>query len=146
MANATVIVTDKTGTITEGKMKIVSVYPGEQEDVVRKAALCLTEFALTPLDLEIANKAKESDPAPLPEIVHERGLGNGRKTKAIIRKQGDGYYLYKSGAPEEIFVSCQQVPEGAKKELDQQTRMAPGNWCSKQKNLRSGIAAAYCFP
>jgi len=122
MANATVIVTDKTGTITEGKMKIVSVYPDRQENVVYKAALCLSEFALTPLDVEIANKAKETNPAPLPEIVHERGLGNGHKTKAILRKQSDGYYLYKSGAPEEIFASCQQAPEDAKKELDQQTR------------------------
>ncbi|MGB8215064.1 MAG: cation-transporting P-type ATPase [Anaerolineales bacterium] len=123
MANATVIVTDKTGTITDGKMKIVAVYPDQQEEVVRKAALCMSEFALTPLDLEIAQKARENNPAPWPEIVHERGLGGGRKTKASLRKQGNVYCLYKSGAPEEIFASCQQIPGQAQAELEQQTRL-----------------------
>jgi P-type Ca2+ transporter type 2C len=122
MANATVIVTDKTGTITEGRMKIVSIFPAQQPSVLRKAAMCTSEFALTPLDLEIVKKARESDPSALPDIVRERGLGNGHKTKAILRQQGTAYQLWKSGAPEEIFSSCQAVPQEARKELDQQTQ------------------------
>ena len=122
LANATVIVTDKTGTLTEGKMKIVKVYPQPQQNVLQNAALCLSEFALSTLDQEIQRRAQESGYMVLPAIVRERGLGNSHKSRAIIRNQGNNYMLYKSGAPEEIFASCSKVPLGANTELDQQTK------------------------
>lgn len=123
LANATVIVTDKTGTLTEGKMKIVDVYPQPQQSVLQTAAKCLSEFTLTSIDLEIHRKSLENGPVDFPAIVRERGLGNGKKSKAIIRGTGNGFTLYKSGAPEEIFASCSNPSAGAKEELDQQTKI-----------------------
>ncbi|HVP20846.1 MAG TPA: cation-transporting P-type ATPase [Anaerolineaceae bacterium] len=127
MANTTVIVTDKTGTITEGKMKIVSTYPDNPTEVLWKAELCLSEFARTPLDLEIIRKSKESQKSlaqspTLPEIIRERDLGNGQKTKAILRKKDDVFMLCKSGAPEEVFASCKDVPDDVMAELERQTK------------------------
>ena len=123
MANTTVIVTDKTGTITENKMKIVSVYPDGQPDVLRYAAGCISEFDQSPLDREILNKLQEIDFVKLPEIVRERGLGNGHKTKCMLRGQGDDFQLYLSGAPEEVFSACSHVPEEAQQALAIQTHM-----------------------
>lgn len=122
LANTTVIVTDKTGTITEGKMKIASVFPENQSGVIYRAALCISEFTLNPLDLEIVKKARESRSEPLPVIIRERVLGSGRKTKCMLRKENGIYELCKSGAPEEIFASCQDVPQAARDELEKQTR------------------------
>ncbi|HEY9152792.1 MAG TPA: cation-transporting P-type ATPase [Anaerolineales bacterium] len=121
LANTTVIVTDKTGTITEGKMKIASIYPENNPDVIYRAALCISEFAISPLDLEIVQRARETDSRPLPEIIRERVLGGGRKTKCMLRKDNGIYELCKSGAPEEIFASCHDVPQAARDELERQT-------------------------
>jgi Ca2+-transporting ATPase len=123
LANATVIVTDKTGTLTEGKMKIVDVYPQPQQIVLQIAALCISEYALSPLDQEILQRARESGSLNLTAIVRERMFGgNNQKSKAIIRTNGNIPMLYKSGAPEEIFASCSETPAGAINELDKQTK------------------------
>jgi len=122
LANATVIVTDKTGTITEGKMKIADVYPQNQPQVLYRAALCISEFARSPLDQEIYRKGREVDARPLPEIIRERVMRGGRKTKSMLRKENNEYELCKSGAPEEVFASCREVPQAAREELDRQTR------------------------
>jgi P-type Ca2+ transporter type 2C len=121
LANTTVIVTDKTGTITEGKMKIASTYPENQPDVIYRAALCISEFAQSPLDLEIVQRARASSSGPMPEIVRERVLGGGRKAKCMLRKDNGVYELCKSGAPEEIFAACHDVPQAARDELERQT-------------------------
>ncbi|HVN54387.1 MAG TPA: cation-transporting P-type ATPase [Anaerolineaceae bacterium] len=120
LGNTTVIVTDKTGTLTEGKQKVVDVYP--QQDVLQNAALALPEFALSPIDQEIQRKAQECGYTASPAIVRERQLGNGDKSIAVIRQDSGSYRLYKSGAPEEIFAACTEVPAGASDELDSQTR------------------------
>ena len=122
LANATVIVTDKTGTITEGKMKIAAVYPSDQPDVLYRAALCISEFTLSPLDQEILRQAHAGNDRPFPAITRERVMGGGRKSKCMLRKDGNAYELCKSGAPEEIFSSCRDVPQDAKDELERQTR------------------------
>ena len=122
LANTTVIVTDKTGTLTEGKMKIASIYPESQPQVIYRAALCISEYALSPLDLEIVNQARQNDDRPLPEIIRERVMRGGHKTKVMLRKDNGVFELAKSGAPEEIFTSCREVPQAARDELDRQTR------------------------
>ncbi len=120
LENATVIVTDKTGTLTQGKLKIVKVYP--QQSALQNGAMALPEFALSPIDQEIQRKAQESGFTTLPAIIRERQLGNGHKTMAVIRQLNGSYRLYKSGAPEEVFASCSTLPSETVEELDHETQ------------------------
>ncbi len=119
LGNATVIVTDKTGTITESRMKIVSFYPENKEkEILEKALGSITEFSLSPLEREIKNKAGELKvDSVLSEAIRQRNLGNGRKTKAVIRKNEFDYELFLSGAPEEIFRCCSHISDDIKAAL-----------------------------
>jgi Ca2+-transporting ATPase len=122
LGNATVIVTDKTGTITENKMRIVSLYPGSQEEIIKKALGAISPYSLSPMEQEIKNKAAELKIGEAAsEIVRQRNLGNGRKTKSIIRKSGNDYELFASGAPEEILAMCQNTSDEIKNKLAEET-------------------------
>ncbi len=134
LGNATVIVTDKTGTITENKMKIASFYPAEKgKEIIEIALGSITEYSLSPLEQEIKNKASELKmDAALLKVVRQRNLGNGRKTKAVIRENGQGYELFLSGAPEEIFGVCFNISKNIKAALSNEV-----------ENGRRVIAIAY---
>jgi len=119
LGNATVIVTDKTGTITENRMRIASFYPNDEKTIIGKAALSLSEFSLSPLDQEIKNRAGA---LPAGAILRQRDFGDGRKTRSVIRKIGQGYELFLSGAPEEVFSYCGCDSADIRDELSKQTR------------------------
>ena len=119
LGNATVIVTDKTGTITESKLKIVKVYPDNMDQVIRSAMNSLSEFSTNPIDDEIRQKAKGYVPQA---IVRQRNLGDGRKTRSVIRRTDGGYELFMSGAPEEVISSCSSCGTDVRKELESETQ------------------------
>jgi len=122
LGDTTVIVTDKTGTITENQMKIVSLYPNNEKEIIEKALGSIFQYSVSPMEQEIKNKADELKIMKLPgEIIRQRNLGNGRKSKSIIRKIGSEYELFVSGAPEEVFVMCREINEDIKNELAEQT-------------------------
>ena len=123
LGNATVIVTDKTGTITESRMKIVSLLPPNPKEIIEKALGSLTPYSTSPMDREIQEKGKELGVVEdMPsEILRQRLFNNGRKTRSIIRRSGNDIELFTSGAPEEIFSMCQEVPEQVKAGLTEET-------------------------
>ncbi|MDD5317814.1 MAG: cation-transporting P-type ATPase [Candidatus ainarchaeum sp.] len=104
LGDATVILTDKTGTITEGRMKIASVFPKNSEAAVLSAAISsATELSLTPTDRTIMDAAAARSIPADGAIFRERGFDGGRKTRAILRSYRDGFELFVSGAPEEVL-------------------------------------------
>jgi len=124
MGNATVIVTDKTGTITEGRMRIASLIPAEQgEEIIAKAAGSLSEYILLPMEREIRDAAEKLKvDISSSEALRQRNLGAGnRNTKAMIRKKGDRYELFLSGAPEEVFDACDGITDDMRNELGAET-------------------------
>lgn len=125
MGNATVIVTDKTGTITEGKMRIVSLYPDNPNDnqkIIEKALYTISQYSLSPMDQGIKNKAAQLKITNAPsETVRQRDFGNGQKTKYVIRKIESEFELFVSGAPEEIFSICKDADDEIKNQLVEQT-------------------------
>ena len=105
LGNATVILTDKTGTLTENEMSVVAAYPpGREKDVLSSASSALSEISMFATDKAIAGKARDLGvPAARGEIVRERGFGEGRKTKTVLRREDGGLKLFMSGSPEELF-------------------------------------------
>ena len=114
LGNATVIVADKTGTLTEGEMKISSIYPPDREREVLGAAYgALPEFILSPMETEIKKRAEEAGvQKELPGIFLQRNFGEGGEmTKSTIRRNGDFYQMFVTGAPEELFSTCGEDAE-----------------------------------
>ena len=105
LGNTTVIVTDKTGTITENKMRVVSVLSERHKEITLKAASeALTELSLTPTDRAIADKSTETGIAiGRGELVRERSFGDHKKTKSVVRRIEGNLKLVVIGAPEEIL-------------------------------------------
>ena len=123
LGNTTTIVTDKTGTITEGHLKIVATFPERADPVIEAALLSASEYSSTPIEAVIKERAAELGlKRALPDLVRERDRGDGKKTRATVRREGSTLTLYKSGAPEEVFASCQTVPDDARAELERQTQ------------------------
>lgn len=122
LGSATVIVTDKTGTITENKLKIVDFFPYKPEEILEKIAATLPSYSLSPIDQEIKNKIRELHiDLSANKIVAQRNFGNGRKTKSVIKKVDNHYELITSGAPEEVFALCKDVSEDIKTKLTEET-------------------------
>lgn len=117
LGSATVIVTDKTGTITENKQKIVSYYPDQPKRIINAASLALTELSLSPLDEEIRYTAKKFGIYnTIEKIINQRNFDNTKKTRTVLRGNGE-LNIYASGAPEEIFAMCNSIPKDVKNEL-----------------------------
>jgi len=104
LGDATVILTDKTGTITENKMNVVALYPKKDEKIIIQTAYeALTESSLSPTDNAIRKKFDELKlKASIAEISRERVFDKSRKTKSIIR----GNEVIMVGAPEEVLKFC----------------------------------------
>ena len=122
LGDTTVIVTDKTGTITEGDMKVVATFPPQEKEVMRVAALAVPDFSSSPLDDGVRNRARELDMTPPPSpVLHKRDFGNGLRTRALVRSGEGRPVLYLSGAPEEVMAACGQIPPGAGPALAEET-------------------------
>ncbi|MFA5354253.1 MAG: cation-transporting P-type ATPase [Thermodesulfovibrionales bacterium] len=111
LGNATIIVSDKTGTITEGRMRIASFFPPEgQQAIIRAAIRTISDYSISSLDRAIMERAGELGMEKEGRIHRQRNLGDGRKTKTVIGEAEGGYTLFMSGAPEEVFEACGSVP------------------------------------
>ncbi len=139
LGQATVIATDKTGTITEGKMKIALTYPANQmAKIIETAVATISDYSTTTLDLEIKNKAKELKiDQSTGEILRQRNFGDGRKTKTVIQKINSIDRLIIIGAPEEIFSACTSIPAEVKKVLTKETSKGRRVIALATKNLSS---------
>lgn len=107
LGDATVIVTDKTGTITENKMQVAQVYPRKEEArTLGAAAASLTEMSLSPTDKAVLEKAREVGvKTSFGSVLRERGFESNKRTKSVLRMNNGGFLLSTVGAPEEILSS-----------------------------------------
>ncbi len=111
LGDATVIVTDKTGTLTESRLQVAAVHPPECEaSIIGDALGALSAHVLDPLEQAIVERSRALGMTlPAGEIARLRQPGNGRRTKAVIRRVDGELRLHVSGAPEEVFALCETV-------------------------------------
>jgi Ca2+-transporting ATPase len=124
LGDATVILTDKTGTLTESRMQVVAALPAEREHAVLEAALGTVSPELPDaLEQAVSERAKSlAVESPRSEILRLRHPGDGRRTKAVLLRRDDGsLQLHLTGAPEEVFARCRNVPSTISAQLDIET-------------------------
>lgn len=125
LGSATVLCTDKTGTITQNKMEVVAVYDGRatysRNELHGKEAIqpiIATAYAATHPDsidpmekaiIESYNRhaATQNDAT----FVKEYPLSKELMAMTIVQQHADGSrYAYAKGAPEAIFALCNLTP------------------------------------
>jgi Ca2+-transporting ATPase len=122
LGTTTVIVTDKTGTLTESRMQVAAMYPPDEPAVLNAALQAIPPYSASPIDRAVENRAKNRGLVlPDTEILQQREFGNGRKSRSVLRRQNGKILLYTTGAPEEIFSLCQNIPAGAEQTLTEET-------------------------
>jgi Ca2+-transporting ATPase len=123
LGNATVIVTDKTGTLTENRMQVAALWPPQQERAVLETALGTVSPEM-PDALEKAEMVQatvEGVSMPNGEVLRLRYAGNGRRSKAALwRKPDRTLQLDLTGAPEDVFSCCRDAPSEARAFLERE--------------------------
>jgi len=146
LGRVTVICTDKTGTLTEEKMEISSIYangkvnPKKGKDLLLKTGILCNKARLekdeddkeyfigdpTEIALIISAKNNFLDKKELTDkepSVKEFPFTSERKMMSIIRKSGRKFVSYVKGAPEEVIDRCDyELIEGKKVKLTSKKR------------------------
>jgi Ca2+-transporting ATPase len=117
LGDATVIVTDKTGTLTENRMQVAAVWAPQQERTALETALGTVSPEMPDAleRAEVERARAEGVSIPKGEIVRLRYAGNGRRSKAALWRQPNRtLQLDLTGAPEDVFSCCRDVPPEAR--------------------------------
>ena len=155
LGSSNVICSDKTGTLTQNKMKVVEIYSKNQEFATELAALCTdcdidiednkkivkgepTETALVEYALSI-NKDKNELNSKTPRI-NEIPFDSNRKMMTTIHRIGNKYRVITKGAPDILLERCNK--EIKEREAFSKLKIQKQNLKMAQRALRV-IAVAY---
>jgi Ca2+-transporting ATPase len=115
IGRATCVCTDKTGTLTEGRLRLERVVPAElvpRERLLRLAALASREESADPLDVAILNRL--SDEGIERPVAHATATfpftENRRRETAIVESEGQLHAVTK-GSPEVVLRMCALAEE-----------------------------------
>jgi len=140
---ATVLCVDKTGTITENRMRIRALdrdgrtldvgvggaYPPDYEDLIRAAFFATRRGAFDPMDIAVAELAGDELAAELGEdwgLAREYGLTPELLAMSQLWRNDDGtYFVATKGAPEAVAALC-HLDQAATASLIERVHMLAG--------------------
>ncbi len=146
LGRVTVICTDKTGTLTEGKMEVTTIYTNgkinplkEKENLLEIGVLCNKArvekhekgeyFIGDPTEIALIKAAQNNfiDKRELTSRqpkIKEFAFSSERKMMAVLRKKDRKIISYVKGAPEKIIERCSyELVEGRKIRLEKKDRI-----------------------
>ena len=113
LGSAAVICSDKTGTLTQNKMRVTSIFSKDSMSALRLAALCCGENP-NPTDNAVIKKAIEEKidlDALLKKypLIRETPFSSQCKRITVLRKSSDGKRIIVKGALEYILPQCTRI-------------------------------------
>lgn len=132
---ATVLCSDKTGTITQNKMQVALIYDGHQQNetgaptdnnvvdrqIIGKANMATRPDSIDPMEIAIRELHEELNKknVPLPELIREYPFNREQMAMTRVIREPDHvageYNVFAKGAPEGIFSLCKLKPEEKEK-------------------------------
>ncbi len=137
LGSATVICTDKTGTLTKNEMTVTDIF-GDQQRFLECCTLCNDERGATEKALIRAAEKKGISKKELDNQnsrVDEIPFSSARKLMTTVHKMGNGYKVVAKGAPDIVITLCSLSDTQKREILNKNKEFA--------KSGKRVIAAAY---
>ena len=154
---ASIICSDKTGTLTQNKMTVVKTYTQDESLLAKAMSLCNdaveddnkevsgepTEAAL--VQYAISKHLNKNELLQKQPRIDEYPFDSSRKLMSTIHQDGNGYIQYTKGAPDVLIARCTKIlKDGAVQPMtkEDRTEILKANKSMADNALRV-LAAAY---
>lgn len=123
-----ILCTDKTGTLTENKLRVANFYSGSPEDTLIAANLAAAfdeKKKLEPFDAALSQELKEEQEIKLvnAQKIDEEPFNPKTKRNIVLVQQGSKFQLITRGAPEEVLRFCSNIPAKEKHNIEKWIKM-----------------------
>ncbi|HYM39170.1 MAG TPA: cation-translocating P-type ATPase [Thermoplasmata archaeon] len=120
LGGVTVIVTDKTGTLTENRMQVTRFFPEGAKAALLEAGVLCNDASLDggsghgdPLEVALLRAAEDAGIAAGPlrnahPLRDEYSFDNERKRMSVVCSEDGGLRVVAKGAPESLLAACSQ--------------------------------------
>jgi len=124
LGGISILCTDKTGTLTENKLKVSELFGENKNEVLIYANLGNSSGQakkLEPFDIALMKKLNRAEKNEIKKYdrLDELPFDPARRRNSVLVRQGGDYELIVRGAPEVILNICHNLPPAKKDEISQ---------------------------
>jgi H+-transporting ATPase len=121
LANTNLLLTDKTGTLTQNRISVSQVVPlnGKEYDVIRAAYVAIDDSEGNPIDSAIEAEARRLEIKRDWKLKSHVPADSQRKRNTAIYAYGLADHTVSSGAPQVVADLC-KLSDGARKRMDEE--------------------------